>query len=235
MGPGTEGTTSLLSAALATAVRAVMALTPTVLDMKSVTPIPMRAMVSTLLQRLATASATFSRPSVFSRWRNDLISVPVLIDTGQGSAHVPSAAHVCIPSYSYSLSSCANICESLGWRAISRRTTMRWRGVMVTLRDGQTGSHMPHSMQRVASEPSIAGEDLNPCRWIPSLRLRTQSGASTPYGSANLLIRHIISVALSPHSRRTNGAILRPVPCSALSEPSYLSITSSTNSSMNAL
>src|SRR5579872_5291247 len=70
-------------------------------------------LVSTLLQRLAIASATFSRPSAFSRWRNDLISVPVLIDTGQGSAHVPSAAHVCIPSYSYSLSSCLNICELL--------------------------------------------------------------------------------------------------------------------------
>ncbi len=112
---------------------------------------------------------------------------------------------------------------------------MRWRGVMVTLRDGQAGSQKPHSIQWVASEMfSIVGVDLSRRRWIPSSRLRTLSGASTPCGSANFLIRHIISVALSPHSRRTNGAMLRPVPCSALSEPSYLSITSSTKSSMNA-
>jgi hypothetical protein len=53
---------------------------------------------------------------------------------------------------------------------------------------------------------------------MPSSRVRTTFGASTPWGSASFLIRHIMSVALSPHSWRTKGAMLMPVSCSALSE-----------------
>jgi hypothetical protein len=36
-------------------------------------------------------------------------------------------------------------------RAISRVTTMRWRGVSVRSREGQRGSQKPHSVQRSAS------------------------------------------------------------------------------------
>ena len=36
-----------------------------------------------------------------------------------------------------------------GWRAISRRRTIRWRGVVVRSRLGQTGSQKPHSTQVV--------------------------------------------------------------------------------------
>ena len=51
-----------------------------------------------------------------------------------------------------------------------------------------------------------------------------------PAGSASCLTSHINSVASAPHSRSTNGAMLSPVPCSAFSEPSYLSTISSTSS-----
>ena len=37
--------------------------------------------------------------------------------------------------------------RAVGWRAISRRSTIRWRGVVVRLRLGQTGSQKPHSTQ----------------------------------------------------------------------------------------
>ena len=39
--------------------------------------------------------------------------------------------------------------EPAGWRAISRRRTIRWRGVVVRSRLGQTGSQKPHSTQVV--------------------------------------------------------------------------------------
>ena len=44
----------------------------------------------------------------------------------------------------------------------------------------------------------------------------------------------MISNAAPPHSASTNGAMLRPVPCSALSEPSYFVTTISTRSTVNA-
>ena len=80
----------------------------------------------------------------------------------------------------------------------------------------------------------MGGADLNDFRLMPSSRVRITFGAKTPCGSASFLMRHIMSVAFSPHSWRTNGAMLMPVPCSALSEPSYLSMTSVTRSAMNA-
>jgi hypothetical protein len=99
------------------------------------------------------------------------------------------------------------------------------------LRLGQTASQKPHSMQWVARS-SMGGADLNDFMLMSSSRVKITFGASTPCGSASFLIRHIMSVALSPHSWRTNGAMLMPVPCSALSEPSYLSMTSVTRSVM---
>ena len=44
-------------------------------------------------------------------------------------------------------------------------------------------------------------------------------------GSKRRFTSHMSSYALVPHSISTNGATLRPVPCSALSEPPYLSAT----------
>ena len=153
--------------------------------------------------------------------------------SGQASAQVPSAAHVCRPSYSYSERSARSTGEPSGWRAISRRSTMRWRGVVVSQRLGQTGSQKPHSTQPVISS-STGGVVCRSRRWMSGSRLSTTPGLSTPSGSASALTRHMSSVAFAPHSRSTKGAMLRPVPCSAFSEPSYLSTTRSTSSEMNA-
>ena len=42
----------------------------------------------------------------------------------------------------------------------------------------------------------------------------------------------MMALASGPHSASTNGAMLRPVPCSALRAPSYFFTTRSTTSSM---
>ena len=161
-----------------------------------------RAARSTDFQRPASCSP---RRSAFSSWvaaRSSLIIAPVSIDSGQVSAQVPSAAQVSIPSYRYSSSRADWTGEPFGWRAISRRMTMRWRGVRVRWRLGQTGSQNPHSTQFVATS-SIGGVVFRFFRWAPASRFRTTPGASTPSGSASSLIRHISSVAFSPHSRST--------------------------------
>ncbi len=122
--------------------------------------------------------------------------------SGQVSAQVPSAAQVSIPSYSYCSSSAACTGEPSAWRAISRRTTMRWRGVRVRWRLGHTGSQKPHSTQLVATS-SIGGVVFRLARWAPGSRFSSTPGASTPSGSASALIRHMRPVALAPHSRST--------------------------------
>ena len=106
---------------------------------------------------------------------------------------------------------------------------MRCRGVVVSRRLGQAGSQKPHSTQVVASS-WIGGTDLRLCRWASGSRFSTTPGASTPSGSASAFTRHISSVAFSPHSRSTKGAMFMPVPCSAFSEPSYSSTIRSTRS-----
>ncbi len=161
------------------------------------------------------------------------MSVPVSMATGQAVMHEPSAAQVSIPSYSYCSLSATRTGEPGGWRAISRRSTIRWRGVVVTFCDGHTASQKPHSMHLVTLS-STSGTLLRLRRCTPGSRLRTTPGARMPAGSASRLTSHISSVASGPHSRSTNGAMLIPVPCSALSEPSYLSTMSSTMSAMNA-
>ncbi len=143
------------------------------------------------------------------------MSIPI----GQASTQLPSAAQVSTASYSYCSRSAVSTGEPSGWRAISRRITIRWRGVVVRSRLGQTGSQKPHSTQVVASS-SIAGVVFRLRRWMPASRLRTTFGERTPSGSASSFTRHISAVACSPHSRSTYGAMLSPVPCSALSEPS---------------
>ena len=160
------------------------------------------------------------------------MSWPVSIPTGHAELHVPSAAQVSIASYSYCSRSAFRTGEPAGWRTISRRSTIRCRGVVVTLRLGQTGSQKPHSMHFVATA-SISGVPFRLRRWTPGSLFMTTPGARIPSGSASRLIRHIISVATGPHSRSTKGAMLTPVPCSAFNDPSYFSTISSTSACMN--
>ena len=85
-----------------------------------------------------------------------MTNLPVSIPTGQVSTQVPSTAQVSSASYSYCASSASSTGEPGAWRAISRRRTIRWRGVVVRWRLGQTGSQNPHSTQ-VLTSSSIAG------------------------------------------------------------------------------
>ena len=124
---------------------------------------PARAAFSTVAHCRAAPRATRSARSVCSRERSSLTMVPVSIPSGQESLQMPSAAHVCSPSYSYSSSSARCTGEPGAWRAISRRRTMRWRGVTVRSRLGQTGSQKPHSTQVVVAS-SMAGES-EVCRY----------------------------------------------------------------------
>ena len=57
-------------------------------------------------------------------------------------------------------------------------------------------------------------------------------GLSRACGSKSVFTRRMSRHAFSPHSSSTNGAMLRPVPCSALSEPSYFRATIWQTSSM---
>ena len=235
MGPGTAGTRSGLTTLRAAAVRAVSGFTPNAEENTCAPRRLTRAKGSTAFQCFARRSATASAAGLFSRALNSLINAPVLMPIGQGMEHMPSPAHVSIPSYWYSCWSCASMAEPLVWRTISRRTAIRWRGVMVTLRLGQTGSQNPHSMHcEEPVTPSICGKDFRCSRWRRGLRVRITSGARIPWGSASCLMRHIIAVAFSPHSDATNGAMFRPVPCSAFREPSCFVTTRSTSSVMNA-
>src|ERR1700709_2704605 len=47
--------------------------------------------------------------------------------------------------------------ERVGWGSISRRRTIRWRGVVVRLRLGQTGSHEPHPTHQGGGSPNRGG------------------------------------------------------------------------------
>ncbi len=126
----------------------------------------------------------------------------MLIPTGHARTQAPSAAQVSIPSYSYSVRSARSSGDPEGWRAISRRSAIRWRGVVVRWRLGQTGSQNPHSTQ-VSATSSISGVVFRFRRWTPGSSFSTTPGASTPSGSASRFTRHISSVALVPHSRST--------------------------------
>ena len=59
-------------------------------------------------------------------------------------------------------------------------------------------------------------------------------GFKIPMGSASDLSLSITAKAASPHSSFTNGAICLPVPCSALSDPPYLSMINFASSLLNA-
>lgn len=101
---------------------------------------------------------------------------------------------------------------------------MRCRGVSVTSREGQLLSQKPHSMQRL-TRSEAAGLGLRNLMWASGSRLRITPGLRTKVGSKRPLSVHMSSVALVPHSISTNGATLRPVPCSALRLPLCLVAT----------
>ncbi len=219
IGGSHSGTSSPLTASRAADVTPSSGASPTAPEMAPPIRSPARAPRSTRSQRRAARSATRSSRGPCSAVRSSLTSLPVSIPSGHACAQLPSAAQVCSPSYSYSSTSARSRGEPGGCRAISRRRTMRCRGVVVRSRLGQTGSQNPHSTQVVA-DSSISGVVFRLARWHSGSRLRSTPGPSTPSGSASSLIRHISAVAAAPHSRSRNGAMLIPVPCSALSEPS---------------
>ena len=104
-------------------------------------------------------------------------------------------------------------------RWISRQLVMRWRGVSVKPTEGHLGSQNPHSMQR-STRGSAGGRGLRWRRWASASLVRITPGFKRPVGSKSCLISAIRSQASRPHSSSTKGAMLRPVPCSALRAPS---------------
>ena len=54
-----------------------------------------------------------------------------------------------------------------------------------------------------------------------------------PFGSKSAFTRFMRAWAFPPHSISTKGAMLRPVPCSPLSDPSKRRTTTSQTSSMS--
>mmetsp|Transcript_7941 Transcript_7941/g.23665 ORF Transcript_7941/g.23665 Transcript_7941/m.23665 type:complete len:263 (-) Transcript_7941:1668-2456(-) len=173
------------------------------------------------------AVRSFSSRMVFT-------SSPVLILTGHFSWHMPSAAHMSRPAYSYSARMASSRALSASSsppsrsrrdrRLISRHVVMRWRGVSAASRDGQLDSQKPHSMH-ASTRSCASGDGLRffLCTWgswfrrTPGLRMKS--------GSKRALRRHMSAYARAPHSISTNALTLRPVPCSPLREPWYLMAT----------
>src|SRR5688500_10494329 len=110
-------------------------------------------------------------------------------------------------------------------REISRWTTILCRGVKVRRRDGHFDSQNPHSMHLYTSDETN-DKDFKWVIWVCGSVLMITPGLSMPAGSNNDLRSRMMAYAVSPHSVSTKGAMLRPVPCSALSAPSYLPLTS---------
>ena len=75
----------------------------------------------------------------------------------------------------------------------------------------------------------MVGQGLRLSRWARGLGFSFTPGLRTPAGSSIRLTLSIAPYARSPHSALTNGAMLRPAPCSALIAPSYLFTTRSTS------
>mmetsp|Transcript_14119 Transcript_14119/g.56275 ORF Transcript_14119/g.56275 Transcript_14119/m.56275 type:complete len:226 (+) Transcript_14119:1367-2044(+) len=182
---------------------------------------------------LATAFADGDAVRTFSS-RIVLTSSPVLILTGHFSWHMPSAAHMSSPAYSYSARIARRRCCSSGVsapsrssrasRLISRHTVMRCRGVSAASRDGQFDSQKPHSMH-ASTRSCASGDGLRFFLWTCGSWFSRTPGLSTKSGSKSVLTRHMSAYALAPHSISTKGATLRPVPCSPLSEPPYRNAT----------
>ena len=76
------------------------------------------------------------------------------------------------------------------------------------------------ALDAAVDDGSAGGSGLRCFRWARGSSLMMTPGLSRPCGSSSALTRRIIAKAAGPHSSSTKGAMLRPVPCSALSEPS---------------
>ncbi len=108
---------------------------------------------------------------------------------------------------------------------------MRCRGVSVNSAETQVGSQKPHSIH-LSIFSLAAGIGFRFLRCASGSLFRITPGLSKFWGSKICLMRFISPKASRPHSISTNGAMLRPVPCSALSEPSYFFTTKSATSAI---
>ena len=93
-------------------------------------------------------------------------------------------------------------------------------------------SQKPHSIH-LSTIGLVSGRGLKFLMWHLGSLLNITPGLSRLLGSNKAFTSFIISKASFPHSYSTKGAILRPVPCSAFKDPSYLSTTSFITSSIN--
>ena len=125
---------------------------------------------------------------------------PVLIDTGHFSWHMPSAAHMSKPAYSYSAlmaasrslpgSSSFNSKSKRARRLISRHVVILCLGVSAASLEGQLLSQNPHSIQ--ASTKSWAkGDGFRFFLWTCGSSFNNTPGLSKKSGSNNAFKRHI--------------------------------------------
>ena len=160
------------------------------------------------------------------RWR--LVKSPVSIPTGQACAQPVVVAQVSrasqprrLPGRIHPRARAAGSSRARGRSAAAASGRSRL---------GQRGSQKPHSMQRSisGSTEGIGFRSRRCARIVVDDHARIES----PRGSASCLRRRMIATASGPHSASTNGAMFRPVPCSALSAPPWRPTTSCTRSSM---
>ena len=184
----------------------------------------------------AAKEATPRDISVISRPRITWMRSPVLMPTGHAVEHSPSPAHRSLPTRLNSRARrCAvrralrSVAPSSSSSAISRCTTIRWRDESAKPCATHFTSQKPHSMH-LSTIGSRRGRGFRLRTYDPSSSLKITPGLRMPSGSNSAFTSFIKAYAASPHSRLTNGAMFLPVPCSALSEPSYLPVTSETTS-----
>ena len=131
-------------------------------------------------RRAARRSARRARSA--ARARSPFTSLPVSIPTGQARhAGAVGGAGLERRRTRTRRAAASSTGEPGAWRAISRRSTIRWRGVVVRSRLGHTGSQKPHSTQVVASS-SIGGVVFRLRRWTPGSSLSTTPGAEHAVG-----------------------------------------------------
>ena len=185
---------------------------------------PRRALDRRPSARRAAAPPARRAPSAGAA-RSPLTNLPVSIPTGQASSQVPSAAQVSSASYSYSSSSASSTARArrlAGHLAAQDDPLARRRGQVAARADRLAEP----ALDAASSPPPRSAAWSSGClRWIAGVVVDDDPRArARRRGRRARLTRRISSVAFAPHSRSTNGAMLTPVPCSAFSEPSYLSI-----------
>ena len=104
-------------------------------------------------------------------------------------------------------------------RSISRRTTMRWRGVRVSSPAGALGLAVA-ALDALVDLVFDPGHGLQVGEVGLGIGIDDHARIQQAVGIDQLLQALHDRYASPPHSASTNGAMLRPVPCSALSAPS---------------